>query len=161
MTDRIDWRRLAGAPEFCDASRLTFGADAALVAHHCRGRPVYLATPYTRQVVDSECKFCRTRSDGMSAEAARHVAELALRGITAISPIVLSVAATNAAPAALDPLDQELWQNWCWPLLATCGAVVVPDIAGWQQSRGVWREVLWSLSRALPVFVYADAEAVA
>jgi hypothetical protein len=142
-----------------------FGATAAVVTQHCRGCLVYLATPYSREVTDEAGRFQRGQSLEMALYAAHHVALLAGRGITAISPVVLSADAVEAAlvlgewPDRLDPLNAPFWDRWCRPLLSRCDAVVVPDIAGWSRSRGIWAEVTWAITgRAIPVFVYGDAE---
>lgn len=142
-----------------------FGATAAVVAQHCRGGLVYLATPYSREVTDEAGRFQRGQSLEMALYAAHHVALLAGRGITAISPVVLSVEAVEAALVLgewsnrLNPLDADFWEKWYRPLLSRCDAVVVPDIAGWSRSRGIWAEVTWAITgRAVPVFVYGDAE---
>ena len=59
----------------------------------------------------------------------------------------------------LDPLDAGFWENWCRPLLNVSCGVVVPDIDGWAQSGGVYREVMWTLRETQrPIFFYAEAE---
>jgi len=77
-----------------------------------------------------------------------------MRGVTAVSPIVLADGMCHATEH-LDPLDVRFWTRWCAPILAAARAVVVPDIPGWSRSEGVWHEVREALGRSLPVHVYA------
>lgn len=114
----------------------------------------YLATPYSRLVRDPRSgQWSRVRSEEMVRHAALHAADLAGCGVTAVSPIVQSGVMCHGA-SVLDPLDEAFWGRWCQPLLEACTAVVVPDIPGWRQSLGVWREVVWALDRNRPVHVY-------
>ena len=89
-----------------------------------------------------------------ATRADRHAARLAMRGVTAVSPIVQAASMCHAT-AHLDPLDARFWTRWCAPILAASRAVVVPDIPGWSRSEGVWHEVREALGRSLPVHVYA------
>ncbi|MEH6774949.1 MAG: DUF1937 family protein [Cereibacter changlensis] len=41
-------------------------------------------------------------------------------------------------------------------MLDACCAVVVPDLPGWRESAGVWREVRLALAWQRPVFLYAE-----
>lgn len=133
-----------------------FGASPESVARRAVGM-VYLATPYSRIAVDGDGRWNLTASMVAADRAARHAARLAAVGITAVSPIVQSAAMCHASHA-LDPLDAAFWTRWCAPLLARCGVVVVPDIEGWDQSDGIWREVQEAVAAMKPVHVYARAE---
>jgi len=115
---------------------------------------IYLATPYSRIAVDDDGHWSPANSALAAVHADRHGARLAVRGVTAVSPIVLA-AGMRHATAHLDPLDARFWTRWCAPILAASRAVVVPDIPGWSRSEGVWHEVREALGRSLPVHVYA------
>ena len=136
------------------AEQVRFGADAGEVARRSGGRVVYLATPYSKLVVDAEGRFCRVRHLDAVMRAAAVCAELARCGVTAVSPIVLAGTMCDAA-RCLDPLDEKFWNAWCLPLLAVSGSVYVPEIKGWSASRGVWTEACWALTRGVPVMVGA------
>lgn len=137
---------------------LHLGATAESVARAASGQ-VYLASPYTLQVIDPRTgRWSRARSRTLAAAAALHAGLLARRGVTAVSPIVLSAAMCHLPATELDPLDERFWAGWCQHLLAVSRAVVVPDIPGWRQSLGVWREVIWALERNMPVHIYGGAE---
>ncbi len=141
---------------------LWFGADAALLAQRApRGRPVYLATPYSKRVISDETGQWDTHLSMLCAlEAAEVAAGLLPHGVTAVSPIVqahLMVRAVIDGPARIDPMDQALWGDWCRPLLAGCGAVFVPDLFGWASSVGVLGEVSDALTCSRQVFIGARA----
>lgn len=118
------------------------------------GRPVYLATPYTLRATGADGRLDPYASAAAADDAARAAAALARFGVAAVSPIVLAAAMCDHDPC-LDPLDDAFWTGWCRPLLDACGAVVVPAIDGWADSRGVAHEVAVSLGRMRPVLVAA------
>lgn len=118
----------------------------------CRGKMVYLATPYSREVLNYDGRWCPVRSDAMAFEAAKWAAHCAVNGVAVVSPVVQAVAMVNADIAdAIDPLDEKFWTVWCAPLLHACGAVIVPPIAGWDRSRGVFHECSAALRRNIAV----------
>ncbi|UXO94035.1 hypothetical protein Pan4_48 [Pseudanabaena phage Pan4] len=161
----INWGVLF-APEVRDRweGRVFFGAGPATVAKFTAGdAPAYLASPYTK-IAQRGGKWAYDLSLAASAQAAREMGRLARCGVSAISPIVQSAEivhferALAAAGQMLDPLDANFWESWCRPLLNVSCAVVVPDIDGWAQSDGVFREVMWTLQETQrPVFFYAEA----
>jgi len=120
----------------------------------------YLATPYSKVVLDADGLWDQRLSLDASARAARASAALARHGVTALSPIVQTAEMCHCSslsardPGALDPLDAAFWTRWCAPLLAAARAVIVPDIPGWDQSDGIWAEVVSALGCNLPVYVY-------
>jgi Domain of unknown function (DUF1937) len=150
-----------------------FGQSPATIARGWGGRqPVYLATPYSREVVGADGVWEYARSVEVARGAALASAALMAAGVTAVSPIVLSAAMVHATcrfearrsahfAGTIDPLDHARWMAWCMPLLRSCGAVVVPDLPGWDRSLGIWAEVREALDRAMPVMVYATAEVAA
>lgn len=162
-----DWGVLF-APQVRDRweGKVFFGAGPATVARWANGgAPVYLATPYSKRVTRGG-KWAHDLSLYASAQAAREMSRLARVGITAVSPIVQAAEMVHSEVAEgvdgksrLDPLDQDFWERWCRPLLATCCAIVVPDLDGWEQSEGIYHEVMTVLkdSNRL-VFFYSPGE---
>lgn len=155
----LQWAALdTRAAEACGLLR--FGATPALVARHARwGRPVYLASPYSLRARGEDGAWCEHRSAAAMRDAAIECARLLEVGVTAISPVALSavmIHATRFPRLHLDPFSVPLWDEWCRPILDSCAAVVVPDIHGWSQSRGIWREVRIALACQVPVFIYAS-----
>ena len=145
--------------------RVHFGAGPSTVARFTGGdSPVYLATPYSK-IAQEQGRWSYERSLYASAQAARELGRLARVQVSAISPIVQSAEivhfdyALSITRKPLDPLDADFWESWCRPLLNVSCGVVVPDIDGWAQSEGVYREVMWTLRETQrPIFFYAEAE---
>lgn len=140
---------------------LHFGAGPEVVAARApRGRPVYLASPYSRRVLDAGGQWDSHLSMICALEAAEEAAGLMQMGVTALSPIAqahLMVRAVTFGPQAIDPLDPAAWFDWCRPMLAACGAVYVPDLPGWAASVGVCGEVADALVQCKQVFIAARA----
>lgn len=148
-----NWPALIGAETYSKSSLLHVGADRHMVADRCGGHAVYLATPYSKEVLDRSGNWSLALSLEASKRASREAVRLAAIGVTAVSPIVL--AHEMVSMASFDPLDQKFWTQWCRPILNACGAVVVPNIQGWDASHGIWHEVTVALTSNRPVFVYA------
>jgi hypothetical protein len=163
---RPDWTGLLTDPAW--RARLSpllhLGSDPARVARHAASGVQYLATPYSRQVVDGDGRWCSLRSGVVAGLAAVEAERLRAVGVSAISPVVLADrmvrdgGVARHAPPVADPLDAAAWERWCRPLLFVSASVVVPDLPGWSSSRGVWREVIFALAHQRPVFVYASGE---
>lgn len=132
--------------------------DAVRAVDACRGRLVYLATPYSKRAVDAAGAYCPAGAREAARGAVAWSARLAEDGITAISPIVLSQAMADTFPSAIDPLDADFWNRWCAPLLMRCQAVIVPPMAGWRESAGVRHEVATAAGLGLPVYVIEGAQ---
>lgn len=146
------------------------GQSAASVAKTFAGKqPVYLATPYSAEVV-GPLGWDFALSMRLQRLAAAAASDLALLGVSAVSPIVLSAQMVHATQRflpgrgrdaspwdhAIDPLDHAFWMSWCQPIFNACHAVVVPDIPGWSRSKGVRAEVEAALMLNMPVYVYAQ-----
>lgn len=141
---------------------LHFGAGIGAVAHRApRGRPVYLASPYSKRVISDETgRWDAHLSMICALEAAEIAGDLMRRGVCALSPIAqahLMVQAAADTVMRIDPMDQAAWGDWCRPMLAACGAVVVPSLPGWAESVGVLGEVSDALVQNKQVFVAARA----
>ena len=154
--DRPSWGLFFGASmrgRWGDLVR--FGAGPELMAQHSGGRVIYLATPYSREVIGEDGAWSALLSCEASVRAALFAELIAGHGATAISPIVMAAEMCHAT--GRDPLDAGFWTRWCMPLLAACGSVAVPDFPGWQRSDGIWREVVWALEHSVPVTFGAAA----
>lgn len=145
----IDWPTLTRSQD----SRIRWCATPELVAREASGL-VYLASPYSRMVVDAAGKWSEDLSAEMQVRADFHAARLARFGVTAVSPISLAVQMCDIS-SHLDPLDAAFWTRWCAPILWAARSVVVPDIPGWHLSDGIRHEVAEALSRNLPIYIYA------
>ena len=148
-------------PPYAAKSLLYHNARLADVIAHCRGRLVYLATPYSKIAVGDDGQWDAILTMDVTTRAANWAGHLASEGITAVSPIVQSVEMVYAshvlASDPLDPLDADFWTAWCAPLLEASAAVVVPPIRGWCESLGIRHEVIQALTSGRPVFVlHAD-----
>lgn len=137
---------------------LHFGAGMDVVAARApRGRPVYLASPYSRRVLDAGGLWDSHLSMICALEAAEEAAGLMQMGVTALSPIAQAHLMVMARPLSIDPMDQAAWGDWCRPMLSACGAVFVPDLPGWAASVGVCGEVSDALTQCKQVFIAARA----
>lgn len=120
------------------------------------GRMAYLATPYTRLVLDDDHCWNSGLSVDVEIRTARWIRHFAIEGATVVSPIVLACAVIHAdMEGNIDPLDDRFWSRWCQPILQAAGSVIVPAIEGWDASLGVWREACWALQHNVPVFLVA------
>ncbi len=154
-----DWRH----PTIARSEGVLFHRHATLehVTARCGSGLHYLATPYTRLARDRAGRFCPARSLDAGIFAADWAAALARRGVRVTSPIaqaVLMVGAGRARALGPDPFDDDFWADWCRPMLAACDSVIVPPIAGWPQSRGIFAEVLQALDWGRPVHVIARGD---
>jgi len=149
---RRDWTHPV-LGHYADASLFFPQTDLDTVAIRCRGRLVYLASPFTKLVVGADGHYDFGRGLVAATYAARWSRRLAAVGVTAVSPIIQAVEMVHGdSPPILDPLDQKFWTCWCAPLLQACRAVVVPPIPGWAESDGVWRELRAALTAGRSVF---------
>ncbi len=124
------------------------------IAQSVHGRIAYLATPYTREVLNDDFQFDRALSLQVEIRTARWARTFALLGATTISPILQACAMCSAdVEGHLDPLDDPFWAGFCQPLLTASAAVIVPPMPGWDRSRGVWREACDALRHNVPVYL--------
>lgn len=153
-TDEPNWKALHDSV-WTDTGMLVFGATLPKIVTRAKGKLIYLATPYSKLVVDAEGVWSEFKSDLNGSVAVGWQSELAGHGLTSISPIAASMAICEMASADydLDQLDAEFWERWCFPLLARSEALVIPPIDGWDESVGVWREAVYFLKHCRPVFV--------
>ncbi|MGV8987794.1 MAG: DUF1937 family protein [Cypionkella sp.] len=167
MSRTFDWGALMQDAARFQSNKIVFGKTPAYVGDVIgKGRFVYLATPYSKRVVDRMGKWSLGLSGKASAEASVQVGLLKDAGVSAFSPIVLSAEVVHATlnpfrvqaePAPRhDPLDAKAWMDWCLPFLWCARAMVIPAIDGWDQSDGIKFEVMEAIAAGLPIIVYAE-----
>lgn len=141
---------------------LVHGRPSAGEVARFRGGLHYLATPYSKLAIDERGAWCPVRSIEAAMSAEGWAAQLALEGVTAISPISQAAAMVQiVGPDVLDPLDDVFWARWCAPLLAACASVIVPPIAGWRDSDGIRREMAAARDTNTPIyFIASDGELI-
>lgn len=143
---------------------LVQGASPEVVARQV-SRLAFLATPYRGAAVDAAGEWDYRLSYNAQFRPAFEALRLMQVGVTALSPVVLSVEMLHAScegvqpVPAVDPFDEAIWWPWVLRMLDRCDAVVVPDVPGWAGSAGVLRCVRRALGRNVPVFVYAEGAA--
>ncbi len=155
LPDSPDW----GHPHlvhFEEAHLLFRDAGLGDLTTGARGRLCYLATPYSKVCVDQDGAWDCQQSLACGMRAAEWARIMAVEGITAISPIIQAVEMLSVGlDYSVDPLDATFWSAWCQPLLSACDAMIVPPIEGWQESLGIWQEVVFALRNNRPVFLIA------
>lgn len=105
----------------------------------------YLATPYSKyEGGNLELAF---------REAARLAAQLMLGGIRAYSPI----AHTHplAVYGEIDPLDHDIWLPFDEAMMQRCEVLIVAQMKGWKESKGVNHEIAFFIERKRLVY-YLD-----
>jgi hypothetical protein len=153
--DEPDWPRLID--QYSGASLLFPSAAFIDAVSFCRGGLAYLATPYSREAVDLNGIWSAVRSDDMARQASKWVLHCAVNGVSAISPIAQAVAMMDVDGAhTVGPLDHSFWMNWCMPILRASSSVIIPPIAGWDRSIGVWQEAVWALRHNVPVHIIRE-----
>ena len=102
----------------------------------------YLATPYTLYDAGIEAAaFMAARIAGKLMEA----------GVDVYSPIAECHAVAHAAN--LDPLDSVRWGSHCERMARRFDYLLIADMRGWRESRGVAAEVKWFGEAGKPVFL--------
>lgn len=145
---------------FSDGGLLHRNCSLADVVAKCRGRLCYLATPYTKTVIDLDGDWNFGASMVSSEVACQWARRLCIEGVTAVSPVIQSVEMVHSdfLDQHLDPLNSVFWTRWCRPLLAASDVVIVPPIAGWDSSDGIWAEVISALGSNREVFLIAHGQ---
>lgn len=101
----------------------------------------YLGTPYTRYVGGIEAAF---------KDAAQLAGRLLRIGLRVYSPIC------HTHPIAIygniDPLDHEIWMNFDLAMMKACDCLLVAEMTGWQESRGMAHEIQFFERARKPIF---------
>lgn len=99
----------------------------------------YLATPYSKW------------SDGIDDAAfvaAKLRGRLVVAGVAAFSPIVHSHYVARAAN--IDPFSHEIWMPDDKPMFEGSVGLLIADLSGWRESKGVSIEREWATARGMP-----------
>lgn len=153
----MSWSDISAA---ASGGLLTLGCTPEIVARSV-SRLAFLATPYRGMAMDSNGEWDHRLSYNAQFAPAFECLRLMRAGVTAVSPVVMSVEMLHASCEgiqpipAVDPFDEAIWWPWVLRLLDRCDAVVVPEVPGWDASLGVQRCVRRALDRNVRVFVYA------
>lgn len=108
-------------------------------------RRVYLAGPYSHE-----------REAVRDARAVAHAAiagRLMADGDAVFSPIAHGHFVTQYGE--LDAMDQEFWMEQVLPWLEVSQALYVLKLDGWEQSKGVAREMIFARENGIPI-TYLD-----
>lgn len=105
---------------------------------------VYLATPYSKYRPDIDAAF---------RDASALAAKLLKLGVKVYSPI----AHTHpiAIYGSIDPLDHAIWMPFDEAMMTAASALVVAQMHGWRESKGVLHEIKFFAEQRKPVF-YLD-----
>lgn len=106
------------------------------------GALCYLATPYT--------KYKDGDIDAAFRDAAKLAAQLLRAGIKVYSPI----AHTHpiAIHGKIDPLDHKIWLPFDEAMMDACDVLIVAEMEGWRESKGIAHEVAVFKLAAKPIF---------
>lgn len=110
---------------------------------HETGYPTlnYLATPYSKYVHGIGIAF---------EDAALLTARLLKAGIECYSPIVHCHPLTQHSN--LDPLDHGLWLPYQEAMMRRCDALLVANMHGWKESKGIAHEIHFFAQAGKPIF---------
>lgn len=109
---------------------------------------IYLASPYSSPLLTVRSfRFLQAR------DAA---AALLRAGRLVYSPIVHGHAIASAHYDL--PTDHDFWMRHCFDMLARCDDLMVLQLTGWRESKGVQAEIRWWRDRRdkEPVFVWLE-----
>ena len=103
----------------------------------------YLATPY------SKWKY--------GLESANEVAQILAAALLSIGIKVYSpIAHTHGIShyvTGVDQRDHDFWLNADKPLLDAAGGLLIADLPGWQDSKGVTLEIQWAKEQKKPYWL--------
>lgn len=105
----------------------------------------YLASPYTSQ----EAAFMQRRFEAVEQMTARLLKD----SIWVYSPIVHCHELANKFNL---PRNFEYWESYNSALLAKASQLLVLDIEGWDESRGVCKEIELASQLSIPVAFLSD-----
>ena len=91
---------------------------------------IYIASPYThtdKKVIEENY-----------IKVTKFVADLTARGNVVISPITYGHTILQFVDL---PNDWEFWKNFCVTILKKCDEMIVYQMDGWEDSRGVQEEI--------------------
>lgn len=106
-----------------------------------RHKLVYLATPYSKDKRSIHHAF---------VDACTFAGNLLKQGIKVYSPI--AHCHMIALYGAIDPLDHEIWLPFDEAMMDVCEALIVAEMPGWTESKGVLHEIAYFEARKRPVY---------
>lgn len=104
------------------------------------GTMIYVASPYSHPNA-----FVREKR---FIDVVEFTGNLMKEGVIALSPIAHC---HMIAKMCAMPVDFEFWQNYCIGLIDRCDAVVVLQLKGWEDSRGIKCELEYAQALGLPI----------
>lgn len=108
----------------------------------------YLGTPYSRFKGGVYKAF---------EEASRLAARLLRAGVKVYSPIAHTH--SIATYGDIDPLDHHIWLPFDEVMMARCDVLIVAEMSGWQESKGVTHEISFFRQRNRPIY-HLDPESL-
>lgn len=104
---------------------------------------VYLTTPYSKYPSGLHEAFM---------ESARIAGMLLLAEIKVYSPI--SHTHPIALYAGIDPLDHDIWLPFDQTMMNMADCMVIANMEGWEQSRGIQHEIETFAAAGKPIFLF-------
>lgn len=101
----------------------------------------YLATPYSKYKKGIHLAF---------VEASVFAARLMQQGVKVYSPIAHTH--SLAVYGNIDLLNHEIWLPFDHALMSLCEALLVVEMDGWKESKGIQYEIEFFNSKQRPVF---------
>lgn len=112
----------------------------------------YLATPYTG--LDREWAIEQAEKWMIACNATLLVPPKTYACVT--SPILQGIRMEKAEPFC--DWTHDDWMAWCHMIFSGCHYLVVPNIPGWRQSKGIAIEIGWAKARQMPIRYPGRAE---
>lgn len=109
---------------------------------------IYVASPYSNYAGDNQPGLSRA-----AGAAAALTGELMKGGMIAYSPIAHGHYVT--LNSYLDPLDHEMWMKQCMGMMEKASGLVVLQLPGWRESKGVQMEIDYFAKASKPI-LYID-----
>lgn len=105
-----------------------------------KSKLIYIASPYSHELDDVRVSNFRL----VSKLAAKMVAE----GNIVISPITYGHVLLDYHAM---PSDWDFWKNFCLSFLERCDEIIVYQMPGWENSRGILEEIEFSKSKGIKI----------
>lgn len=105
---------------------------------------IYVASPYSGWAADGQPGLSRA-----AGAAAALTGELMKGGMVAYSPIAHGHYVT--LNSYLDPLDHEMWMRQCYGMMEKASGLIVLQLPGWIDSKGVQMEIDYFAKAAKPI----------
>jgi len=112
---------------------------------HARGLPkhkgyFYLASPYAKWALGPE-------------DANKEAQMLAARLMEIDVPVFSPIAHTHGIAAYIPPRDHAFWMNVDKPMVDAAYGLLIADLPGWPESRGVTMEIGWAKEQDKPIWI--------